>query len=189
METNKLKQNIQKNIQENIAISNLKEEMCMNKGKNRKVVYGILASCAMFALCVGIVATKVPVGQNDDTLLQAKVEKEDLIQEKEKLETEIYINKVEMQKDFAIDAEVRKIDAQEGIVDLRFAIEAKLPEDFEENNSVVGIFVKGENSKKYDVLQNYEFYYKNKAETRTITLGVGFKDKKPIRDYYFLDVE
>lgn len=159
----------------------------MNREKSKKVVYGILASCAMFALCMGIVITKIPLGQNENTVLQAKLEKEDL--SKEKLKTEIYINKVEMQKDSVINAEVRKIDAQESSADLRFAIEAKLPNDMERNGSVVGIYVKGENSKKYDVLQNYEFHYKNKAETRTITLGVGFKDKKPIRDYYFLEVE
>lgn len=160
----------------------------MNKGKNRKIVYSVLASCAMLALCMGIVITKVPLGQDGNMLLQAKVEKEDLSKEKEMLKTEIYINKGEMLKDFAINAEVRKIDAQVINVDLRFAIEATLPSDFEENYSVVGIHVKGDNSKKYDVLQNYEFRYKNKAETRTITLGVGFKDKKPIRDYHFLEV-
>lgn len=187
MEKDKLKQNIQKNVQEQIAISNWKEEMYMNREKSKKVVYGILASCAMFALCMGIVITKIPLGQNENTVLQAKLEKEDL--SKEKLKTEIYINKVEMQKDSVINAEVRKIDAQESSADLRFAIEAKLPNDMERNGSVVGIYVKGENCKKYDVLQNYEFHYKNKAETRTITLGVGFKDKKPIRDYYFLEVE
>lgn len=187
MEKDKLKQNIQKNVQEQIAISKWKEEMHINKEKNRKIIYGVLASCAMFAICVGIVITKVPLGQDKNTLLQAKVEKEDL--SKEKLKAEIYINKGEILKDSAIDAEVRKLDAQECMVDLRFAIEAKLPSDFEENYSVVGIHVKGEDSKKYDVLQNYEFRYKNKEETRTITLGVGFKDKKPIRDCYFLDVE
>lgn len=189
MEKDKLKQNIQKNVQEQIAISNWKEEMHMNKEKNRKMIYGVLASCAMFALCMGIVITKVPLGKNENTLLQAKVEKEDLSKDKAMLKTEIYINKGKMQKDYAIDAEVRKMDAQVVNMDLRFAIEATLPSDFEENYSVSGIYVKGENSKEYDVLQNYEFYYKNKEETRTITLGVGFKDRKPVRDYYFLDVE
>lgn len=45
------------------------------------------------------------------------------------------------------------MDAQECVVDLRNAmVNAKVPNDFEENYSVVGIHVKGENSKKYDVL-------------------------------------
>ncbi len=191
MEMDKLKQNIQKNVRENIAISSWKEEMHMNKEKNRKIMYGILASCAVFAIGVGIITTQVPFGQNDETLLQAKIEKEDLSKEKETLKTEININKLDEKAlvDCVIDAQMRKIDAQECMVDLRFAIEAKLPKDFEENYSIVGIYVKGENSKKYDVLQNYEFRYKNKAETRTITLGIGFKERKPMRDYYFADVK
>ena len=157
MEMDKLKQNIQKNVRENIAISSWKEEMHMNKEKNRKIMYGILASCAVFAIGVGIITTQVPFGQNDETLLQAKIEKEDLSKEKETLKTEININKLDEKAlvDCVIDAQMRKIDAQECMVDLRFAIEAKLPKDFEENYSIVGIYVKGENSKKYDVLQNY----------------------------------
>lgn len=191
MEMDKLKQNIQKNIQENIAISHWKEEMDMKREKNRKIVYGVLASCAMLVLGIGIITTQVPFGENGETLLQAKVEKEDLSKQKEALKTKININKLDEKAlvDYAIDAQTRKVDAKECMVDLRFAIEAKLPDDFEENSSVVGIYVKGENPKKYDVLQNYEFRYKNKSETRTITLGLGFKDRKPIRDYYFADVK
>ena len=67
----------------------------MNKEKNRKIMYGILASCAMFAIGVGIITTQVPFGQNDETLLQAKIEKEDLSKEKETLKTEININKLD----------------------------------------------------------------------------------------------
>lgn len=191
MEMDKLKQNIQKNVREDIAISKWKEEMQMKNRKNKKIVYGVLASCAMFMLGIGIITTQVPFGENGETLLQAKVEKENLSKEKETLKTKININKLDEKAlvDYAIDAQTRKVDAKECMVDLRFAIEAKLPDDFEENSSVVGIYVKGEDPKKYEVLQNYEFRYKNKSETRTITLGLGFKDRKPIRDYYFADVK
>ena len=191
MEMDKLKQNIQKNVREDIAISKWKEEMQMKNRKNKKIVYGVLASCAMLVLCIGIITTQVPFGKKGETLLQAKVEKENLSKEKETLKTKININKLDEKAlvDYVIDAQTRKIDATECMVDLRFAIEAKLPDDFEENFSVVGIHVKGKDSKKYDVLQNYEFCYKNKSETRTITLGLGFKDRKPIRDYYFADVK
>lgn len=163
----------------------------MKNRKNKKIVYGVLASCAMLVLGIGIITTQVPFGENGETLLQAKVEKENLSKEKETLKTKININKLDEKAlvDYAIDAQTRKIDATECMVDLRFAIEAKLPDDFEENSSVVGIYVKGENPKKYDVLQNYEFRYKNKSATRSITLGLGFKDRKPIRDYYFADVK
>lgn len=191
MEMDKLKQNMQKNVREDIAISKWKEEMHIKNRKNKKIVYGVLGSCAMLILGIGIITTQLPFGKNDETLLQAKVEKDDLSKEKETLKTEININKLDEKAlvDYAIDAQMRKIDAKESTVDLSFDIEAKLPKDFEENCSVVGIYVKGENPKKYDVLQNYEFRYKNKAETRTITLGIGFKERKPMRDYYFADVK
>ena len=191
MKENELKQRIQKSVKENIAISNWKEEIHMNKEKNRKLVCGVLASCAMFALAIGIITTKQPFSQNGGNVLQAKVEKEDLSKQKDTLETKININKLDEKAlvDYAIDAQTRKIDAKEYMEDLKFAIEAKLPDDFEENFSAVGIYIKGENSKKYDVLQNYEIRYKNKSETRTIILGIGFKDRKPIRDYYFADVK
>lgn len=190
MEMDKLKQNIQKNVRENIAISSWKEEMHMNKEKNRKIMYGILTSCAVFAIGIGIITAQMPFNQNDETLLQAKMEKDDLSKEKEALKTEIHINKIDEKvlTDYAIDAQMRKIDAQESVVDLRFAIEAKLPKDFEENYSVVGVYTKGEKSKQYDVLQYYSFYYKNKEDTRNITLRIGFKDKVPLRDYLFMDV-
>ncbi|MCI9087148.1 MAG: hypothetical protein HFJ32_01100 [Clostridia bacterium] len=191
MEMDKLKQNMQKNVREDIAISKWKEEMHMKNRKNKKIIYGVLGSCAMLILGIGIITIQLPFGQNNETLLQAKMEKDDLSKEKETLKTEININKLDEKAlvEYVIDAQMRKIDAKESMVDLSFAIEAKLPKDFEENCSVVGIYVKGENPKKYDVLQNYEFRYKNKAETRIITLGIGFRERKPMRDYYFADVK
>ena len=125
MEMDKLKQNIQKNVRENIAISKWKEEMQMKNRKNKKIVYGVLASCAMLVLGIGIITTQMPFGENGETLLQAKVEKEDLNKEKETLKTKININKLDEKAlvDYAIDAQTRKIDATECMVDLRFAIE------------------------------------------------------------------
>ena len=163
----------------------------MKNRKNKKIIYGVLGSCAMLILGIGIITIQLPFGQNNETLLQAKMEKDDLSKEMETLKTEININKLDEKAlvEYVIDAQMRKIDAKESMVDLSFAIEAKLPKDFEENCSVVGIYVKGENPKKYDVLQNYEFRYKNKAETRIITLGIGFRERKPMRDYYFADVK
>ena len=83
MEMDKLKQNIQKNVREDIAISKWKEEMQMKNKKNKKIVYGVLASCAMFMLGIGMIATQVPFGENGETLIQAKVEKEDLSKQKD----------------------------------------------------------------------------------------------------------
>ena len=64
MKENELKQRIQKSVKENIAISNWKEEIHMNKEKNRKLVCGVLASCAMLVLAIGIITTKQQFSQN-----------------------------------------------------------------------------------------------------------------------------
>lgn len=185
MEENKLKQKIQQKVKEKIAISNWKEEMNRNQRKNVKIVYGILASCAMFALCAGVMIDKTQLKQSDNSVLQAKLE--DL---KEELKTEIYINKTNgLKGDYFLDAQTRKMDAKAIAVDLRFKIDVIIPSDFEKNFEVNGIYIKGNDLKKYDVLQQYDFYYGNKEQTRTITLSLGFKDKRPVRDYYFLNVE
>ena len=51
MEINNLKNKIQKNVKEKIAISAIREEISMNKEKNKKILYGVLSSCAMFIIC------------------------------------------------------------------------------------------------------------------------------------------
>lgn len=187
MMDDELKSKVQKNVKEKIAISNIRKEVCMENKRNRKIMYVVLSSCAMFVLCAGILISKTPLEQSNDGTKQAKVENSSKTDKA--LKTEIYINEKNVEEDYRIDAQLKKFDAKEINVDLRFAIEAKLPNDFEKNYSVTGIYVKGKNSKQYDELQNYEFYYSNKSETRSITLGLGFKDKKPLRDYLFLEVE
>lgn len=188
MMDDELKSKVQKNVKEKIAISNIRKEVCMENKRNRKIMYIVLSSCAMFVLCAGILISKTPLKQSNDGTKQAKVE--DLSKTDKALKTEIYINEKNATEGILnIDAQFKKIDAKEANVDLRFAIEAKLPNDFENNYSVTGVYVKGKNSKEYDELQNYEFYYSNKSKTRSIVLGVGFKDKKPSRDYLFLNVE
>ena len=55
-----------KNIIEKIAISNLKEEIEMKKAKNKKILYGVLSTCALFMLCGAIAVTNVPSKQLAD---------------------------------------------------------------------------------------------------------------------------
>ena len=55
MDNNELKNRIQKNVKENIAISNIREEIDMNNVKNKKVFYGVLSSCAMIMLCAVVI--------------------------------------------------------------------------------------------------------------------------------------
>ena len=55
-----------KNIIEKIAISNLKEEIEMKKIKNRKIIYGVLSTCALFMLCGVLAVTNIPSKQLAD---------------------------------------------------------------------------------------------------------------------------
>lgn len=65
MKNNNLKNRIQKNVKEKIAISTIREEICMNKRKNKKVIYTVLSSCAVFAICIGITINKLPNNNNE----------------------------------------------------------------------------------------------------------------------------
>lgn len=55
MENNDLKERIQKNVKEKIAISNIRQEFDMKRKRIRKIIYGITSSVAVFILGVGII--------------------------------------------------------------------------------------------------------------------------------------
>lgn len=55
MENNDLKEKIKNNAKEKIAISNIREEFDMKNNKNRKIIYWITSSVAVFVLGFGIV--------------------------------------------------------------------------------------------------------------------------------------
>lgn len=187
MENDKLKKKIQRNIKENIAISNFKEERDMKNLKSKKVIYSVLASCAMFVLCAGIMVSHLnkPSNELNFIKIQNLAKQEDITSK-----LEININHLEeiLKQDYAIDAVTRKIDAHIQREDLEFAIDCKLPSDFEKEFNVQAIYVKGQNSKQYNVLHNYQIDYFNKDKTKDITLCFGFGDKKPVRCYDMLDV-
>jgi len=87
MEINNLKNKIQKNVKEKIAISAIREEISMNKEKNKKILYGVLSSCAMFIIC-GVVIINSNIF-NQDTPYAGL---EDLQSDKEASRNEIIDN-------------------------------------------------------------------------------------------------
>ena len=54
MKDNELKEKIRKNLKEDIAISNIRKELNIKSKKYIKAIYGILATCALFILCLCI---------------------------------------------------------------------------------------------------------------------------------------
>ena len=68
-----------KNIIEKIAISNLKEEVEMKKGRNKKIIYGVLSTCALFMICGVITITNIPATQLADhntTSIETNIQEE-----------------------------------------------------------------------------------------------------------------
>lgn len=54
MEDKQRKENIQNQIQQKIAIANIRKEFAMQKEKNKKIIYGISSVCAVFVIGIGI---------------------------------------------------------------------------------------------------------------------------------------
>lgn len=68
-----------KNIIEKIAISNLKEEIEMKKGRNKKIIYGMLSTCALFMICGVIAITNIPatqVADHNTTSIETNIQEE-----------------------------------------------------------------------------------------------------------------
>lgn len=95
MENNDLKEKIRNNVKEKIAVSNIREEFDMKNNKNKKIIYWITSSVAVFVLVFGVVigtnilnnsqvqnkyyeiASKNEL--NDKNIKNNEIEKEDII--------------------------------------------------------------------------------------------------------------
>lgn len=65
MEDNELKTKITKNIRENIAVSNIRKELDMEKVKDRKIFYKVvLAVCAIFVISAVIITNNISLNNN-----------------------------------------------------------------------------------------------------------------------------
>lgn len=65
MEDNELKTKIIKNVRENIAVSNIRKELDMDKVKDKKIFYKVvLAACAMFVISVAIITNNISLDAN-----------------------------------------------------------------------------------------------------------------------------
>lgn len=189
MDNNELKNRIQKNVKENIAISNIREEIDMNNVKNKKVFYGVLSSCAMIMLCaVVIVNSNIKFGDKKNSTMGINdkyAAVEDL--EKENLKVELNINKIDKMGAMKLDAEEKLVNnVSIPYFDILNCL--KVPNDFD-NTIYRAIYVKSNQTKKnakYDKLNNYEFVYYNTRNERCIVIS--FSDEnKPLRDYHFGD--
>ena len=192
MDNNEFKNKIRKNVKENIAISNIRKEIDMNKVKNKKVFYGVLSSCAMIIICaVVIVNSNIKLGdkEKEDSTMGINdkyVAAEDL--EKETLTVELNINKMEKMRAMKLDAEEKLVN-NVSIPYFEILNGIKVPNDFD-NTIYKAIYVKSKPTKnnekksKYDKLNNYKFIYYNTRNERCIVISFS-NENKPLRDYYF----
>lgn len=74
MKNNELKNKVIENVKENIAVSNIRKELNMDKTKNKKVFYKIaLASCAAFAILAIIITKNISVNRDIKNDIQVKI--------------------------------------------------------------------------------------------------------------------
>lgn len=69
MENNELKTKIIENVKENIAVSNIRKELDMDKVKDKKVFYKVvLVACAMFVISAVIITNNISLDNNNDNI-------------------------------------------------------------------------------------------------------------------------
>lgn len=186
MENKELKDKIQKNVRENIAISAIKEEINMKKIKNKKVFYSVLSTAAMFMICmVVIVGNKINIGKKENSNIALKQDKQQGTEDlrTEKLETKLNINKIDDKIGLLkIDADVKIIGITKLPEEFNFIKNIKIPEDYKLNDNYYNIYVKSNmNVAEYDKLHDYVFRYE-KDNTNDIKIAFS-KVEEPIRDY------
>ncbi len=188
MENNDFKSRVSKNVKEKIAISNIRKEFDMNKTKVEKIKYISVSVCAVFMLGFGIMIGTNKLKNNQENNNSYKIADLDNNKqaEKENINIELNINKIEYFAQLKFDArlkEIKNIDMK----NFDILSNINIPNDFN-NKSYNEIYVKEDNTGKYDRLYNYEFSYSSSKDNER-NIRVAFSDtNKPLRDYY-LDEE
>lgn len=190
MENDNLKKAIQKHVREKIAISAIREEIEMNKQKNKKILYSVLSTAAMFIVCMLVIAGhKINVGEKENPNIGMKQDKNEGLEELkvEKLKTELNINEIDKNGMglTKLDADIQTIKVSELPQEFNFIQNIKLPEGYELEYSY-NIYVRSNRDiAKYDELHDYVFEYsKNSDDEIGNKIKVAFsKLEEPIRDY------
>ena len=95
MTNNEMKDKILKNVKENIAISNIKEELKNENKENKNVIYSMLSTCAV-VLIVGIVFINNPFGRTTDNAENQNISMNDVLENS--METDITQNIININK-------------------------------------------------------------------------------------------
>ena len=186
MENNNLKENIRKNVKEKIAVSNIRREFDMKNNKNKKLIYWVTSSAAVFILGVGII-----VGTNTFNLTNTQNPSygiADLNNNKtsndEKLNVDLQINKLNGVGMAKFDVDTKTILSESLPNEVKFMENVSILKDFKKQETYAIYTRSNPETKEYDLLHDYVFTYKkdDKHEIRIALSTVG----EPVRDY-FLD--
>ena len=184
MENNDLKEKIRKNIKEKIAVSNIRKEFDIKNNKNKKIIYWITSSAAVFILGFGIIIgtntfnnTNVP---NQDykiaDLSQDKQNKE------ETLKIDLQINEIHKIGESKINGEIESISIDKIPEEIKFMERIVVPQNFNPKE-IYKVYIRSNpNIRKYDLLHDYVFFYQKDEEhsIRIVLSTVG----EPLRDYH-----
>lgn len=195
MENNNLKEIIRKNIKEKIAISKIRKELNMKRQRNKKIIYWITSSAAVFVLGFGII--RINTFNNLD-IQNSNYEIGDLRTEKENneknLKVDLQINKIEQLAGKRINGQTESVlDAKAENIDLETINIEKLPEQFKIINNInipqgfnlndmYKVYIRSNiEINKYDLLHDYVISYikDNEHDIRISSSMIG----EPLRDY------
>lgn len=150
---------------------------------NLKLKYVLAPICMVLIAVVGYVGfLNTNNNLNNNPITDFRGGKE------ESIATTININKI----DNMIMAD---LDAQEKLLNgvnmpyIGYMIGLEIPSDFDNKENYKAIYVRSDrNVEKYDILNNYEFTYRNTSNNRKIIIA--FSEKYvPLRDYEILDAD
>ena len=186
MEDNNLKENIRKIVKEKIAISNIKEEFDKKSKKNRRIMYWITSSAAVFVLGIGLI-----IGRNNlkstDSLQGQNYGIAELSQSAPELsvsqDTDIQINELEGTRMAKIDADVKNKNIEELPEKIKFMKNISIPEEFKQLDIYEIYTNSNPKERKYDLLHDYVFNYK-KDDDNEIKIALSMIEE-PIRDYWY----
>lgn len=150
---------------------------------NLKLKYVLAPVCMVLIAVVGYVGfLNTNNNLNNNPITDFRGGKE------ESLATTININKIDNMIMADLDAQEKLLN-DVNIPYIGYMIGLEIPSDFDNKENYKAIYVRSDrNVEKYDILNNYEFTYRNTSNNRKIIIA--FSEKYvPLRDYEILDAD
>lgn len=130
MNNNELKEKIKKNLKEEIAISNIKNDLKTRTAKNKKITFTILSFCLILGLGIGIF---IKANNSNNDLLQDTSAK--------------------------LDIDVKAIEIDNLPEKFKFIENISIPKGYKLKDSYNTYIKSGKSTNEYDLLHDYVFYY------------------------------